>query len=73
MIGMEVDHCQIVSNGLNQTAPAGEQVMASMAVLSERLERIKALGGAFAGISLSSEAESLGQWTSMAASAPVVS
>ncbi len=73
MIGMDVDHCQIVSNGLRQAMPAGEQVQVSMAVLSERLERVKALGAAFAGISFSSEAESLGQWTSMAASNPVVS
>ncbi len=75
MIGMEVDHCQVISKSLRTSAPVDDQVLASIAVLNERLERVKSLGGMFAGISFSSDVEALNHWTStsMAASSRVMS
>ena len=70
MIGMDVDHCQIVSSGLNQSTVAREEILASMTVLNERLERVRSLGGAFAGISFSSDVDSLNHWAGTSVATP---
>ena len=56
---MGYDHCQIVTMTLQGTRPVDDQTAASMAVLNERLERLKHLSGAFSGISFSEHAEEL--------------
>ena len=58
---MDSDHCQIVTNGLNGQKAVDQQTCASLAILSERLDRIKALGGAFADIEFSPDAKKMAQ------------
>ena len=53
------DHCRIVNESLNGTRKADEQVFCSIAVLSERLERLRGLSERFEGISFSPEVEVL--------------
>ena len=53
------DHCRIVNESLNGTRQVDEQVFCSVAVLSERLEQLKALSERFEGISFSPEVEVL--------------
>jgi hypothetical protein len=59
MIGMESRHCQIVTETLNGTRPADNQSLASMEILSQRLEKLQKLNKAFAKIELSSQAKEL--------------
>jgi len=54
-------HCRIVRGALTGDAEIGEQTYASMAVLAERLERLKAGSDLFAGVEFSPEAERLRQ------------
>ena len=58
MIEFETNHYQVVSDSLANDA-VDENAMASLEILSERLERVKQLGGAFADIEFSSAAEQL--------------
>ena len=41
MVGMELDHWQVVSKGLSADRPVDERTLASLAILAERLERLK--------------------------------
>ena len=59
MIGMDSNHCRVVSESISGKRKVDDRTFASMDVLSERLERIKKLGGAFAGISFSPEIQKL--------------
>ncbi len=59
MIEMESNHCQIVTESLDGLRSVDEQTFASLGVLSERLERVKQLDPAFAGVSLSPAAKEL--------------
>lgn len=52
MIAMD-RHCQIVGESLTGARPVDEQTGASIAVLGERLERLKQSSGVFAGIKFS--------------------
>jgi hypothetical protein len=60
MIGMD-RHCQIVGESLAGARPVDEQTGASIAVLGERLERLKQSSRLFAGIKFSPYAERLRQ------------
>jgi hypothetical protein len=53
------DHCRIVNESLNGSRQVDEQVFCSVAVLSERLERLRGLSERFEGISFSPEVEVL--------------
>ena len=53
MIGTDSNYCKTVMRTLAGERKADEQTFESLAVLSERMERVKGLGGSFAGISFS--------------------
>ncbi len=50
MIGTDSSHCRIVAESLAGQLEADEKTLASLAVLDDRLERLKKLGGAFSGV-----------------------
>ena len=52
MTGMD-RHCQIVGESLMGERPVDEQTCASMAILADRLERLKRSSDLFAGVSFS--------------------
>lgn len=52
MAGMD-PHCQVVSQSLAGERPMDEQTGLSMAVLADRLERLKQSSNLFAGVMLS--------------------
>jgi hypothetical protein len=52
MTGMD-RHCQIVAESLMATRPVDEQTCASMAILADRLERLKQSNDLFAGVAFS--------------------
>ena len=56
--------CEVmeVSNCISGMKPVDEGVLASVAILSDRLERLKKSSSLFAGISFSSEVEALAQY-----------
>jgi hypothetical protein len=53
MIDMETDHCRIVEQSLSGQRGVDEQTFASLAILGERLERLKKLSGVFEEIRFS--------------------
>ncbi len=59
MIGMESNYCKIVEKSLRGEREVDEQTFASLAILTERLERLRDLGGAFAKIGFSSAVKGL--------------
>ncbi len=59
MIGMDSNHCQVVSESITGKRKVDDNTFASIDVLSERLGRIKKFGSAFAGISFSPEVQKL--------------
>ena len=59
MIGTDLNHCQIVSESLAGARAVDEQALAALAVLTDRLTRLKKMNPAFAGVTLSTYAESL--------------
>ena len=56
---MDLNHCQIVEKSLAGEREVDEQSFASLAILSERLERVKKLGKEFSGIEFSSAVNEL--------------
>ena len=59
MMELYSDHCQIVRDGLSGRATVDEQTLASVAVLGERLEHVRKLGGKFSQIEFSPAVEQL--------------
>ena len=59
MIGMDSNHCRVVSESISGKRKVDELTFASIDVLCERLERIKKFDSAFAGISFSPEVQKL--------------
>ena len=53
------NHCQIVSESLAGKKAVDEQTFASLAVLTERLERLRRLGQAFSKVEFSPDVEKL--------------
>ena len=53
------NHVKIAQEALAGIRPTDEQVLESMAILNERLERIRSLGGNFAHIGFSSSAKKM--------------
>jgi len=58
-MGTDLNHYRIVAESLAGKRKVDEQTFDSLAILDERLERTKNLGGAFSGIEFSPEAEKL--------------
>jgi len=56
---MSSNHCRIVAESLAGEREADEQTFASLAVLSERLERLKAADKAFSSVAFSSAVKKL--------------
>ena len=59
MIGTESNHYRIVADSIVGERQADEQTFASLAVLSERLERLKEQYDVFSGIEFSSAVKNL--------------
>ena len=59
MIGMDSNHCRVVTESLTGAREVDEHTFASLEILHERLERVKKLDNAFAGISFSPEVAEL--------------
>lgn len=59
MIGMDLNHCQIVEKGLTGEREVDEQTFVSLEILTERLERLKKLDKLFSSIDFSSAVEKL--------------
>ena len=59
MIEVDVNHCQIVKESLAGKRAVDEQTYASLAILTERLERLKKLDKTFSGIAFSPGVEKL--------------
>lgn len=53
------NYCQIIQKSLTGERAVDEQTFASLAILSERLERLKKLGEGFSDIAFSSAVEKL--------------
>ncbi len=59
MIGTDSNHCRIVAESLAEEKRVDEQALASLAILEERLERLKRLDEAFSGVAFSRAVEQL--------------
>ena len=59
MIGTDSNHYHVVAESLAGEKEIDEQTFASLAVLGERLERLKQLDDVFSGIAFSSAVEKL--------------
>ena len=59
MIGTDSNHCRIVAESLAGKRKVDEQAFASLAILDERLERLKSLGETFSGVGFSPDVEIL--------------
>ena len=67
MIGMESDYFGVLNRSLTGEKEIDQQTYISMAVLSDRLERVKKLGKAFSGICFSDDVEQLSRTSSAVA------
>lgn len=61
MLRTESEHCKIVAESLRRGLPVDEQTCASIAILNDRLEAVKAIGEAFAEIDFSPDVKKLAQ------------
>lgn len=59
MFNSETDHRQVVSDALFGRRPVNEQTLCSVAVLEDKLERLKRLGAQFAAVSFSPAVKNL--------------
>jgi len=59
MIGTDSNHCRIVAESLAGKRKVDEQAFASLAILDERLERLKSLDESFSGVGFSPDVERL--------------
>jgi hypothetical protein len=59
MMGTDSNHCRIVAESLAGARDVDEKTFASLAVLDDRLERLRDQGGAFSGIEFSPDAAKL--------------
>ena len=53
MIGTDSNHCRVVAGSLVGEREVDERTFASLAILSERLERLKKIDETFSGIEFS--------------------
>ncbi len=59
MIEMSSSHCQIVRNSLSGKRAVDEQTFASLAILTERVERLKKVDKIFSNVAFSSAVKKL--------------
>ena len=67
MIGMESDYFEVLNRSLTGEREVDQQTHISMAVLSDRLERVQKLGKAFSGICFSEDVAKLSRESSVLA------
>ena len=56
---MELNHCRIVRDSLTSERETDEQTFASLAILTERLERLKRFGSSFSDVTFSAAVRKL--------------
>ena len=59
MIGTDSNHCRIVAGSLVGEREVDERTFTSLAILGERLERLKEIDGTFSGVEFSPDVERL--------------
>jgi len=59
MIGTDSNHCRIVAESLAGKRKVDEQTFASLAILDEKLERLRSLGETFSDVVFSPDAAKL--------------
>jgi len=59
MIEANLNHCQVVEKSLSGERTVDEQTFASLAILAERLERLKNLDKVFSNVTFSSAVKKL--------------
>lgn len=59
MIEINTNDCQVVRDSIGGRRPVDEQTFTSIAILSERLERVRRLGKNFSNIKFSSAVRKL--------------
>ncbi|MCJ7692385.1 MAG: hypothetical protein MUO22_03085 [Sedimentisphaerales bacterium] len=59
MVEMDLNHLSVVKESLNGNRAVDEQTFASMAILNERLQRLKERGHLFSGITFSPDVKKL--------------
>jgi hypothetical protein len=59
MIETDLSHCEIVEKSLNGERAVDDQTFASLAILSERLERLKKVNEVFENVAFSAAVEKL--------------
>ncbi len=59
MMTTELNHCRIVAGSLSGERDVDENTFAAIAVLSERLERLKTLDETFSGVAFSPDVDAL--------------
>jgi len=59
MIGTDSNHCRIVAGSLVGEREVDERTFASLAIIGERLERLKKIDETFSGIEFSPDVEKL--------------
>ena len=64
---MNANHCQIVEQSLTGERAVDEQTFASLAVLNERLERLKNLDAVFGDVTFSPDVKKLSRQRSAVA------
>ncbi len=67
MIGTDSNHCRIVAESLAGQRGVDEQTLASLAILGERLKRLKKLDDAFSDVAFSRAVEQLRSQSSVIA------
>lgn len=61
MLGIEANHCKVVTDSLDGLRSVDEETFASVAVLEERLEKLKKTYPIFSDIKFSSQVAALAQ------------
>jgi hypothetical protein len=59
MIGTDSNHCRIVAESLTGRREVDEQTFAALAILDEKLERLRSLDSAFCAVAFSADVEKL--------------
>ncbi len=59
MLGAECDHFKVITESLSGARPTDEEIFSSIAVLAERLERLKKTNALFDEVSFSEQVEEL--------------
>lgn len=67
MIEANPNHCKVVADSLTESRETDEQTFASLAVLRERLERLKGISETFAGVEFSPSVRELQESTAAVA------